>query len=296
MHRISTRPAYALQVNAADLVVAIDEEAQFRPIVDTLRLCYSFGGSAIITTLPRELFDQIEGYLIADQLAITFKRRYEAKKRHQCATFKCSDIDHMSGELRLEVLNRWLKEAGRDELKSLEPDEIDPQAVDELIDELLKYRSFGCLDSGMEIHDERADGWREMVGKVGAKDHGLFTHTGGVGASPRTITFLTLPDKPGRRSTTNASFLDVHGPSTWRETELVLAQKLNVPQKLKREETARFVRMVTKLALPGWEHANVVPELTMLTHVTVQHCRRDHKEVVRTSEDSDDDMESGYED
>ncbi|KAK4891735.1 hypothetical protein LTR27_009743 [Elasticomyces elasticus] len=309
MPTFSTRLAYALEVDAGDLVVAIDAEANFRLVADTLLMCNVFGGFAPITTLPRELVDHIEAYLKADKPDATAKRQGEVKKMRECAEGYCTAFDHMSDERKLIRINEVLPERGEDEIDSLE--ELDPHDLQGM----LITCDFDQLET--QEHWENVEEWWEIVGEVGSLHCGLFSkHAGfalryygldvvitreGLHEQSRTITYLTLPGGKGDNPTTarNSTFkLDpVDYTYISQDADFVLGRQITVPKEPTGSEKARFGKMITGLALPRWRRCrsdevqdnlrSSLPKLTMLTHVHVQRCDRMHQGYVQHACEAD---------
>ncbi|KAK3634434.1 hypothetical protein LTR56_015313 [Elasticomyces elasticus] len=309
MPTISTRLAWALEVEASDLVAAIEVDAQFRPIVETLQLCNIFGGTATITKLPLELIDLIEEYIAADRLEVIAQRQHEVKKLCFCAEGLCNAFDHLSDSEKLLRVNEALKKSGEDEVESMiEQWEIKSTLVPRLIERFALEERQDLLDR----HAMNVEEWRQLVGRKGLVDCGLFskhsefvrryyglvvfvTHTGS-NYRGRTLTYLNLPDGTRRYRATKVERFDE--TPEHQEVGFGIARAVSAPQDLTEGQEARFVRMLTGLAMPGWklgasnqeqqlQRILATPELTMLTHVRMEQCSRLHQENVPWEELAD---------
>ncbi|KAK5677088.1 hypothetical protein LTS10_010277 [Elasticomyces elasticus] len=291
MATISSRLAYALEVDAGDLVVAIDAEASFRLVADTLRMCKKHGAPATIAKLPEELVDHIEAYLKADKLATTAKRQVEVKKWRDCAEDSCTGFSHMSDEQKLVRVNEILPLYGNEEVKSLDPEEISPEELHDLIVDEDVFQP----DNWPREHYENIKQWWDLVGRVGTVHRGLFSkHAGfalryygldiavareGIILRWSTHTYLTLPEerRAGHLRTYREDEMELDPEvDDLVNAEFVLARQITVPDELTHSEKARFEKMIGALALPGWErrrgdevreNSRGVPKLTMLTNV-----------------------------
>ncbi|KAK3638334.1 hypothetical protein LTR56_013163 [Elasticomyces elasticus] len=306
MPTISTRLAYALEVDAADLVAALEIDVQFRSVVQTLQLCNMFGGTATITKLPTELIDLIEEHMAAYKLEAIAQRQHEVKKLYGCAEGSCTAYNHMSDSEKLIRLNGALHKTGEDELKSLQESGLAPWKVESFVMELYldgkEHLGLGVDEQErlLDTHAENVEEWQTLVGKAGLVDCGLFSRHSEflrryyglevfVAYSSswdrgRAITYLTLPDGRGRDSRTEVELFDEKPEH--QGVGFGVACEIVTPKELTDGQKARFVEMVTGLAMPDWELADsedekralAAPMLTMLTHVGIEQCSRVHQE------------------
>ncbi|KAK5703650.1 hypothetical protein LTR17_021926 [Elasticomyces elasticus] len=279
MPEVTTRLAWAVRVNPADLVASIEIEAAFRPVADTLRLCNVFGKGefADITRLPKELVDHIEEYLIADKAAAKDERRAHHQSLAECCAGHCSPWEkHMTEEVRLALVNDVLHQLGRPAVDSL--DETGAQAaVDIMRNQILWHQE----DYVKAAHVSTQDEWQKLVGKAGAESHdqGVITktrdfmlkhfglvifvaHRGrGHGNAHDTFAYLTLPEDPKTNATTHSyevrvgdskkdtpcEFYDYSSP------EESSAHEVNNFPILTKSEGDRFLKLLVSLRMPGWK-------------------------------------------
>ncbi|KAK5723603.1 hypothetical protein LTR15_005302 [Elasticomyces elasticus] len=306
MPSISTELAYTVQVDAADLVAAIEIDVEYRPIAETLRLCNIFGGSAPITTIPTELVDLIEEFLTVHKHEAIAQRQSEVKELRDCAERRCLKFDHISDERKVIHVNKVLAERKERLLESL--DDVDRE-------ELRDFVVIHCLlvnydqQEDKYDHDDNVTEWEELVGKLGEQECGMFSggnkydrfirdnygldvfiaHTADEGADLEctTLAYLRLPDGRDRHQShkrdqfrPDPEIFDLHTPA---EAEIRLARQIWPPIEPSKEEKARFLRILTELAMPDQEldgndessehlHARAEPRLTVLTSIDVERC------------------------
>ncbi|KAK4958834.1 hypothetical protein LTR10_003631 [Elasticomyces elasticus] len=292
MPTFSSRLTYALEVNASDLIAAIEVDVQFRAIVQTLQLCNIFGATATITKLPTELIDLVEEHIAANKLEAIAQRQHEVKKLYLCAEGECNSFHHLSDSEQLTRVNEALKERSEDEAESvIAESEIMYVMVPRLIERFGLEERKDLLDR----HAMNVGEWRQLVGKAGMVDCGLFgkhskfvrryyglevfVANSGREGRWRTSTNLILPNDKANRSATEVERFDER-----RECQKVSpgapCEKW-APEEPTEDEKALFTAMLTGLAMPGWEsragedekqrlRARAAPRLSMLTYIRIR--------------------------
>ncbi|KAK5677082.1 hypothetical protein LTS10_010271 [Elasticomyces elasticus] len=303
MPTITNRLAYAVAVNAADLVTHIEAEAQFRPVVTTLRLCNVFGqgDDAHITRLPKELVDMIGDELAAEQISKRSERRTAARQMSKCFSQDCIPLhDHITLYLRLALVNDVLEDWGEAAADSLLDDRVD-DAEAEIIDEGMDWE----VDDWKMGHTSNVRGWQGLVGKLGNDDnYGLFTkhrefllqqyrlevlvshrHDGdgrehdGYQGIYTTLAYLVLPAVNGRqRSEYTDAVLEKENADDSYPVEDACTNDIKIPLVPSLEKKTRFFKMLTSLGLPGWKlgisdeedeklRKRAIPKLKLLTRI-----------------------------
>ncbi|KAK5703651.1 hypothetical protein LTR17_021927 [Elasticomyces elasticus] len=299
MPTIFTRLAYALQVDAADLAAAIEIDAQLRPAINTLQLCNRLGGTAPITTIPTELVDQIEEYLTTDRLEAMAQRRSRVQIFGKCLTGDCTQTYsiHMTEDDQLVHVNEGLVLAGEPVITSLAG-----MTRKEVEDWILSDPDFGFSNEDCRLaHSDHIREWYELMGQPGDTYGGMFKRNRGFvreyyglevfvahlpysfEANARSLTYLALPDDINlgethakevfaRRCGRGSEDCDI------QRTAESFTREVAMPAALSASESARFLKMVTKLGLPGWElgkgdaedevvRERATPKLTLLAQI-----------------------------
>ncbi|KAK5739166.1 hypothetical protein LTR17_005467 [Elasticomyces elasticus] len=279
MPEVTTRLAWALRVNAVDLVASIEIEAAFRLVADTLRLCNVFGKGehADITRLPKELVDLIEEHLIAEKVAAVTERRAHCRSLEECFSSFCSHWEkHMTDAQKLEMVNEVLEEQGMPTVKS-HLETAAQGAVHIINNGIMTYES----DCWKPAHIILQDEWQTLVGKAGAgcHDQGMITKTrdfvlkhfgleifvahkqNQMVNAYNTFAYLTLPDDPEPFAASQSYQVCVSDSKKDRPSdfydysppEASFAHEVNGFRLLTKSEEDRFLKMLVSLRMPGWE-------------------------------------------
>ncbi|KAK5706126.1 hypothetical protein LTR97_001112 [Elasticomyces elasticus] len=170
---ITSRLAWALEVDPANLVARVKEEAQYHFTANTLRLCNVFGKGdhATITELPKELIDLIEIFLRGDSIESAASSVARAENSMRCFADDCVPWDqHFSDEQKLNFLNRYREGQGEAEVMSLGDDK------DRVHEERIVYlgldRTFDCWQKD---HARNVADWQQLVREPGQGNEGVFT-------------------------------------------------------------------------------------------------------------------------
>ncbi|KAK5739172.1 hypothetical protein LTR17_005473 [Elasticomyces elasticus] len=277
MPTITNRLAYAVKVDAAHLVTHIEAEAQLYPVTETLRLCHVFGtgDDAHITRLPKELVDMIEDELVAESVSIRARRQEAASKMSDCFGQNCSPLrDHASKETQLAIVNEAFTRWGEPTVDSLLDDRVD-SAKEHICDNRLDWEE----DFWQEHHSSEIEEWQKLVGKLGVKEHGLFTkhqdfvrkryglevfvahrHDGervwydGYKGIYTTLAYVVLPSgNAPPRSLCDCNLLVKAMPEDHYPAEDACISSITVPSAPSQEEKQRVSKMLNSLGLPGWQ-------------------------------------------
>ncbi|KAK3634785.1 hypothetical protein LTR56_015066 [Elasticomyces elasticus] len=135
MASAQSRIVWALQVDVATLVTHLETEMLYKPVIDMLRCCHSFGtGEKVyITTLPVELIDMIADFLLAA---------------------KSAQRDAQYDDKALVVST--LTERGDIAAAKHTKEEVDQIVINAIHSGCVKYR---------DRHTRRRDDWQYLVGK-----------------------------------------------------------------------------------------------------------------------------------
>ncbi|KAK5753089.1 hypothetical protein LTS12_016869 [Elasticomyces elasticus] len=277
---ITSRLAWALAVDPAEVVARVNEEVQYRLTADTLRLCNVFGRGdhATITKLPKELIDLIEECLNAKKLDAAACSVVVAKNAHKCFTKACVPYrDHFSDEQKLDIINRELRNRERPAAKSLDEDGVE---------ELAGWIMGNELDQINEIysvwnpeHEENIKEWGRLIGTPGEAEpdvlfnareadfilryYGLELCIGSGHQSLGwgfydTLAYLALPDTNDER--VDDVMVDDCGTGyagcSVPAEEALIAYEVAVPPTPTASQSARFSRMLAKLCVPVLERAS----------------------------------------
>ncbi|KAK5706238.1 hypothetical protein LTR97_001225 [Elasticomyces elasticus] len=305
MPTISTRLVWAIRIFPTDLVAAIEVEAQFRAITDTLRLSKIFGGTAPIATLPTELVNHIEDYLTAEKITARAQRRAHVERLYECMDNSCTPWDsHLTDEHKMILINEYLETQDEPTVNSFET--WGAQIAQEYIqghgeDEYCVFWQEDHLKNSLE--------WHALVGKPGQEGDGLFTkHHDFILAEYglevfvayrlvdqcvyKTRTYLVLLGGAGGQpdGTEKRIFRDgccwkppCRLGSKFCQVVDDVTDQVVVPPEPTEAEKGRFARMQRLLGLPVCTALELeVPTLTMLTRVDLgETLGETHKKSMR---------------
>ncbi|KAK4891734.1 hypothetical protein LTR27_009742 [Elasticomyces elasticus] len=297
MPTITSRLAWALEVDPAEVIARVNEEVQYRLTADTLRLCnvYGTGDKATITKLPKELIDLIEEYLNDEKLAAAAHSVVVATNAQRCYTRACTPFrDHFSDEQKLDMIDRELHKWALPTVTSL---------CEERADNMAKWIVRNELDVDHRIvqpdHGNKLAEWNRLVGTPGEAEQDAISkakecdfilqyyglelcigHQNRGWGSYNTAAYLTLPNTVYER-VDEVMVEDCGTPSKGRSVpaeEGFIAYEVTVPRPLTTSERARFGSMFAKLGVPGWksassdeerkeQHKRTEPKLMMLAKV-----------------------------
>ncbi|KAK5739165.1 hypothetical protein LTR17_005466 [Elasticomyces elasticus] len=276
MPTITSRLAWALEVDPAEVMARVREEAKHRLTADTLRLCnvYGRGDKATITKLPKELIDLIEECLNDEKFAAAACAVDLAKHAQRCFRGYCSPYrNHSSDEQKLDMVNREFHNRGLPAAKSL---------CEEFVDEVAEWIVANEFDredptSWQPEHEKNVEEWRGLVGTfgdgqqdvpteeanfilryydlelcIGHQNHGWGTYD--------TAMYLTLPDTNGQRYDEVlvddcGTPYDYKGRGGDPSEEGFIAYDVTVPSAQSASQRAQFGKMLAKLGVPLVESA-----------------------------------------
>lgn len=160
---------YAVPVHVLDLGASLKAYIDTLPVTNQLRLCNRFGqgNQAFITKLPVELLGLVE-YYVKRPVRKGFRAGW--KKDLKCFEQKCSFLDHLSWEQKLEIYQVWADQMGvYSEPPREEPTEKDVNAVvEEMMDE-------DKVDDDFSVHWARRSDWEQrMLHSKNGKGRGFF--------------------------------------------------------------------------------------------------------------------------
>ncbi|KAK4958835.1 hypothetical protein LTR10_003632 [Elasticomyces elasticus] len=280
MPTITSRLAWALAVDPAEVIARVNEEVQYRLTANTLRLCHVFGRGdhATITKLPKELIDLIEECLNAKKLDGAARSVEVAKNARRCFTKACVPYrDHFSDEQKLDIINRELRDRERPAAKSLDEDRVE---------ELAEWIMGNELDRINEVysvwnpeHEENIKDWRWLIGTPAEAEPDALSNTREadfilryyglelcIGSRQQsldwgsydTLAYLALPDTNGEHlddvmvDDCGTGYVGCSVPAE----EALIAYEVTVPPTPTASQSARFGRMLAKLGVSGWEPAS----------------------------------------
>ncbi|KAK5677083.1 hypothetical protein LTS10_010272 [Elasticomyces elasticus] len=331
MPTVTTRLAYALQVDAADFVACLEVDASFRAARQTLRLCNVFGAGdqAHITRLPKELIDKIDGYLEEEQPGSAARRCAGVKQLYECFQNRCRPCVHLDGDLKRAYVHKVVG----DEVAF---EDLDDDAILAMIEEHCNVDP----DDWKGVHGRNIMEWQNLVGKPGSRHNGdlhpqlrtygqeqydldvIVVHQRRDRCIYKTHLYLTLnlsEDDPTsdvhihkfRRDLRKSGTVSIRGPDCEESpcrlggkdcrTEEAFAREVIIPEEPSEEELAGFLHVLTCIGMPGWKARTTedtqelleraTPKLTMLTRVNVGRCHREHQDDEST--DGPSDLEDG---
>ncbi|KAK5703652.1 hypothetical protein LTR17_021928 [Elasticomyces elasticus] len=275
MPTITSRLAWALEVDPAEVIARVNEEVQYRLTADTLRLCnvYGTGDKATITKLPKELIDLIEEYLKAGKLDAAVCSVVVAKNAQRCYTGACVPYrDHLSDEQKLYLINQELRRDERPAAHSLSEEGVEELASWMMGNELERDHHMVQPD-----HEKNLEEWNRLVGTPGDAEpdvmsvakqsyfilqyYGLELYIGhqdhGWGVYD-TLAHLALPNTIRER--VDEVMVDDCGTPyegcSLPAVEGFIAYEVTVPPSPTMPERARFGSMLAKLGVSGWEPAS----------------------------------------
>ncbi|SMY19265.1 unnamed protein product [Zymoseptoria tritici ST99CH_1A5] len=185
---LADEQAWALPVDIATFGAHLAAFITLRPTIETLRLCNRFGDAAQgITTLPIELIEHVEQYLLLDERAQERKRWI---RDQACCEKLCEHIDHLDDDQLHErhQLYHAMQEAGdiehsdedrrcvveRRNEDSHSPEHIAMQyvKVKECLEHFEEHYTCDAIDEFIEgwlyICWYRRDAWRSRLSDVGS--------------------------------------------------------------------------------------------------------------------------------
>ncbi|KAK4891741.1 hypothetical protein LTR27_009749 [Elasticomyces elasticus] len=331
MPTVTTRLAYALQVDAADFVACLEVDASFRDARATLRLCNVFraGDQAHVTRLPKELIDGIDNYLEEERPGSAAQRCAEVKQLYDCFQNRCRPCVHLDDDAK----RVYVRKVAEHEVAF---DNLDDDAVLAMIEEHCNVDP----DDWKGAHDRNIMEWQNLVGKPGSRHNGdlhpelrtynreqydldvIVVHQRRDRCFYKTHLYLTLnlsEDDPTsgvhihkfRGDSRKSGRPFVRGPDCEESpcrlggkecrTEEAFAREVIIPEEPSEEELASFLHVLTSIGMPGWKARTAedtgelleraTPKLTMLTRVNVGRCHREHQDDETT--DGPSDLEEG---
>ena len=268
----------AIPVEVDVLGAHLQAYADLQPVLTTLRLCNRFGKGdhAVVSQLPVELINTIEGYLIDNA---RFRLRQDWSESFMCWKNSCSPSDHLTSEARVDGY-RSLFDGYEDLRLPSDATELDDNQLSDLNEALWEVYSGSPYQ---DVHEDRKWDWLAKTGLPTTASRGLFSryaslmekhfglelhisHTqsekgqGGYDEDNErrsTVAYLILPgytkfqsalNRRGERS--HDGFCCEDGPHpTYCSTENGIALPLAIPNQLSKESLARFTRALKMLSL-----------------------------------------------
>ncbi|KAK5723611.1 hypothetical protein LTR15_005310 [Elasticomyces elasticus] len=331
MPTITSRLAYALQVDATDFVACLEVDASFRDARETLRLCNVFGAGdqAHITRLPKELIDEIDGYLEEEQPRSAAQRCAQVKQLYECFQNRCRPCVHLDEDAK----RVYVRKVVGDEVGF---EDLDDNVVLAMIEEHCNVDP----DDWKEPHDWNIMEWQNLVGKPGSRRNGdllpelrtyskeqydldvIVVHQRSDRCIYKTHLYLTLnlsEDDPTadvythkfRRDKRKPGTAYVRGPDCEESpcrlggedcrTENAFAREVIIPEEPNEEEKALFLDILMCIGMSDCKARTAedteelleraTPKLMMLTRVNVGLCHREHEDDEST--DGPSDLEDG---
>ncbi|KAK5677090.1 hypothetical protein LTS10_010279 [Elasticomyces elasticus] len=300
---ITSRLAWALEVDPAEVIARVNEEAQYRLTADTVRLCNVFGrgDQATITKLPKELIDLIEEYLSNEKLAAATRSVERAEHVRDCFREECHAYhDHFSDEQKLDMVNLELHNRRQPAVRSLCEEGVEGLVVWMTCNDKQEW-GLGTGPDWRPEHKKNVEEWKRLIRTFEDGKHVASTkefnrilayyglelcigHNNDSVHAQDTSAYLTIPDTSFEHVETvmiddcGTSYVGCRVPVE----EPLIAYEVTVPPTPTASQSARFGRMLAKLGVSGWEPASsdeerkmqrkrAEPKLMMLAKVVRYH-------------------------